>query len=57
MSHDIAPSLLVLSVELIYRILDHLEPRDLFLSTHNVCERLNAITDTHRPYQVFLVYI
>ena len=45
-------SLHTLSVELIYRILDHLDENTIFLSMQNVCSRLNAAIDTHRPYQV-----
>ena len=47
-------SLVTLPVELIYRILDHLAPKDIFLSVRNVCERLNSITDVYHPYQVNL---
>ena len=55
MSHScITSPLLNLSVELIYRILDQLEPKDLFLSVRNVCQQLDAITDTYHPYHVSL---
>jgi hypothetical protein len=53
MSHScITPPLLNLPLELIYRILDQLGEEDLFLSVRNVCQRLDAVTDTYPPYQV-----
>ncbi len=47
-------SLHTLPVELVYRILDNLEPETIFWSCHNVCTRLNAITDTYHRYQVIV---
>ncbi len=47
-----ALTLATLPVEMIYRILDHLDGKTIFLSLRNVCQRLNDITDTYRPYQV-----
>jgi hypothetical protein len=41
-----------LPVELIYRILDQLEPVDILLSVQDVCIRLNAIIDAYDRYQV-----
>ena len=51
-SINMAISLHTLPVDLIYRILDHLDERTLFLSFINVCSRLNTIIDTYHPYQV-----
>ncbi len=47
-----ALTLATLPVEMIYRILDHLDTETIFLSLRNVCQRLNDITDTYHPYQV-----
>jgi hypothetical protein len=52
MADDAALSLITLPVELVYRILGNLSKLDILLSVRNVCTRLNAITDTYRPYQV-----
>ncbi len=51
------PSLHTLPVELVYRILDNLDELTILLSCRNVCERLNAITDTYYRYQVFFDFI
>lgn len=45
-------SLSSLPMEIIYRILDNLTDRDLFLSMNNVSQRLNLILNTYQPYQV-----
>ena len=52
MSDSNTPTLLVLPIEVIFRILDQLQPKDIFLSIFNVCGRLNAIIDAYHPYQV-----
>ena len=57
MFHNNTPSLLNLPIELIYRILDHMQPLDLLLSVREVCSRLNAITDTYYPYQVNFTFL
>ena len=54
MSSNTTLSLLALPVELIYRILDCLDPKDIFLSARDLCQRLDSITDTYHPYQVSL---
>ena len=54
MSSDTTSSLFVLPIELIYRILDHLQLKDVYLSVRNVCQRLDSITDTYHRYQVNL---
>jgi hypothetical protein len=41
-----------LPVELVYRILDHLNNKSIFLSCTNVCRRLNDIIDSYHRYQV-----
>jgi hypothetical protein len=56
MSHNVTPSLLDLPIELIYRILDHLEPKEIFLSVLNACQQINTIIDTYQPYQVNFVF-
>lgn len=45
-------SLHTLPIELVYRILDNLNDKALFLSCYGVCQRLNDIIDTYRRYQV-----
>ena len=44
--------ILALPVELVYRILDHLDDFTILCSTRNVCTRWNMITDTYHRYQV-----
>lgn len=41
-----------LPVELVYLIFDHLSEKELFMSTSNVCQRLNSINTCYRRYQV-----
>ena len=50
-------SLYTLPVEIVYRILDHLDNKSLFLSFRNVCTRLNNIIGTYHPYRVILTFI
>lgn len=45
-----------LPVEMIYRIFDHLDDEELFLSTNNVCQRLNTILYSYQRYQVNHTY-
>ncbi len=45
-------SLLTLPIELVYRILDNLNNKTIFLSLSSVCTRLNTIINTYHPYQV-----
>lgn len=45
-------SLHTLPAHLIFRILDDLNPADIFLSLWNVCTRLNSIINTYPPYAV-----
>ena len=52
MSGSSSPSLLSLPIELIYRILDCLDHKVIFLSVSGVCQRLDVIIDTYHPYQV-----
>jgi hypothetical protein len=55
MPPNIQASLLcTVPIELVYCILDYLEPLDILVSVRDVCLRLNAITDTYHPYQVFI---
>lgn len=56
MSIQNSPSLSTLPIELVYRILNHLRPYNILMSTCNVCVRLDSIIDTYEPYQVKLIY-
>jgi hypothetical protein len=50
-------SLHTMPVELVYRILDHLDDVTILLACRNVCTKLNAITDTYYRYKViFFLY-
>lgn len=44
-------SLQTLPPELVYRILDHLDDYELFVST-NICQRLNDVLNSYSRYQV-----
>ncbi len=50
-------SLHTLPVDLVYRILDNLREKAIFLSMRNVCKRLNTIIDTYHRYQVKFSFI
>ena len=52
MSQNTTSSLLTLPVELIFRILDHLDFLNILTSVRGSCGRLNTITDAYYPYQV-----
>ncbi len=52
-----AASLHTLPVELVYRILDNLNNKTIFLSLSSVCTRLNTIINTYHPYQVIFSFI
>jgi hypothetical protein len=52
MSNNIVPSLVNLPVELIYRILDQLDPFNILMSVRNVCTQLDQIIETAHAYQV-----
>ena len=56
MSHSNDSLLLSLPIELIYRILDRLEPFDILISVRDVCTRLDAITDTYGRYLVGSIF-
>jgi hypothetical protein len=56
MSHNTNPTLLTLPIEVVYRILDHLSPYNIFVAVRGVCTRLNLITDTYHPYQVNITF-
>ncbi|CAF1022413.1 unnamed protein product, partial [Rotaria socialis] len=51
MDNKTSPSLLTLSVELIFRILDNLHESTILFSMRNVCAQLNTTTDAYRRYQ------
>ena len=59
MSDIITHSILTLPIELVYRILDHLDNFDVLCSIRGVCERIDTIVDTYHRYQVnvFLLLI
>jgi hypothetical protein len=52
MSDIRALSLATLPIELIYRILDNLDPLEILLSVQDVCTRLNAIIESYHQYKV-----
>ena len=41
-----------LPIEMVYRIMDHLNDKSLYLSFINVCQRLNRIIYSSQRYQV-----
>ena len=45
-------SLHTIPVEIVYRILDKLHDKALFLSAQNICQRLNAIVNSYYRFQV-----
>ena len=51
MSKSIVPSLVNLPAELIYRILDCLDPSDILISFRNVCKYLDRIIHRYHRYQ------
>lgn len=57
MTDHSTPSLHTLPIELIYRVMDNLDPEGLLLSFRNVCARINSIMDTYVPYQVYFMLI
>jgi len=57
MSDRLILSLVTLPVEIIYLILDHQEDFTIVCSMRNVCQRLNAIVDSYRRYQVNFFFI
>ncbi len=56
-SINMVSSLHTLPVELVYRILDHVNDKTMFLSLSNVCTRLNTIMNTYHRYQVNFSFI
>ena len=52
MSDKCVSNLHTLPVELVNRILDHLNNQDILWSMENVCTRINAIVQIYLPYQV-----
>ena len=57
MSYQNTSVLSTLSIELVYRILDNMDPVTIMVSCYNVSGRLNAIIDTYQPYQVKFTFI
>ena len=49
---QMALSLHLLPIELVHRILDHLDQVDILVSMRNVCTRLNDVIDIYDPYEV-----
>jgi len=49
-------SLHTLPIDLVYRILDHLDNMTIFWSCQNVCRRLNDVVNTYHPYRVTLTF-
>jgi hypothetical protein len=52
MMHQTTFSLHTIPVQLAYRILDQVDDKTLFMSCPGVCQRLNAILGTYKPYLV-----
>lgn len=52
MSGDSTAPIMNLPIELVYRILNHLDPLEIMLSASGVCTKLDQIIDTYQPYQV-----
>ena len=52
MAYEGPCSILTIPVDLVYRILDHLDYLEILFSARNVCTRLNMITDTYPRYAV-----
>lgn len=52
MPNKMSPALHTLPVELVYRILDHIDEMTILLSCRHICTRLNTIIDTYHRYQV-----
>ena len=52
MSSQSTSSLSTLPIELVYRILDHLQSYHILVSTYSICARWNLIIDAYQPYQV-----
>lgn len=50
-------SLITLPIELVYRILDHLNDITILCSIRNVCTKLNTIIETYHRYEVKLTFI
>ena len=57
MSRNTNQTLLSLPIEVIHRILDHLDAFDILISLHGVCAHLDAIIDNHVPYQVTVAFV
>ncbi|CAF1666064.1 unnamed protein product, partial [Adineta ricciae] len=53
MSKTVVPSLLTIPIEIVYRILDQMTPKNIMKSLREVCQRLNKIIDTYPPYKKF----
>lgn len=47
----------MLPVELVYRILNHLEPSNRILSVYDVCTNLNSYVDHYYPLQVWITFL
>jgi len=45
-------SIHALPIDIVYRIFDHLNEKDLFISINNVNQRLNAILNSYQRFQV-----
>ena len=45
-------SIHALPIDIIYRIFDHFDEKDLFMSINNVNQRLNAILKSYQRFQV-----
>ena len=57
MSDKMTVSLHTLPVEIVYQILDNLTTKALFISTRNVCQRLDTIINSYHRYLVKLDFL
>ena len=55
MSKESVPSLLTLPVEVVYRILDQLDTKDILFSFRNVCRYFHGISNTYNRYTIKFV--
>jgi len=50
-------SIHTLPIDIIYRIFDHLDEKDLFMSANNINQRINAILTSYQRFQVNIASI
>ena len=55
MANDRITSLNMLPIELVYRIVDHLNHFEMVFAVRNICTRLNELVNTYHRYQVSII--